>query len=117
MLIHGITIQLEERTITGTNALGEDVYTSVFVDVDNVLVGQPTEHEIVDSTNLTGRKAIYMLGIPKGDTHNWTDRKVRFFGQEFHTVGAPIEGIEDMMPLEWNKKVRCENVNESTVEP
>lgn len=110
-MINGITIQLEVVTAIGKNELNEDEYTSEFVDVADVLVGQPTESEILDSTNLTGRKAVYVLGIPKGDTHEWTNRKVRFFGQEFKTIGAPIEGIDDMIPLRWNKKVRVENVN------
>ena len=111
-MMHGITVQLEVLTATGKNEVGETVYTSDFVDVPDVLVGQPTEREIVDSTNLEGRKATYILGIPKGDAHEWTNRKVRFFGAEFRTIGAPIEGINDLMPLRWNKKVRVENVNE-----
>lgn len=111
-MIHGITVKLEVTTETGKNAVGETEVISEFVDVPDVLVGQPTEREILDSTNLEGRKATYILGIPKGDAHEWTNKKVRFFGAEFRTIGAPIEGIDDLMPLRWNKKVRVENVNE-----
>lgn len=111
-MIHGITVKLEVTTETGKNAVGETEVISEFVDVHDVLVGQPTEREILDSTNLEGRKATYILGIPKGDAHEWTNKKVRFFGAEFRTIGAPIEGIDDLMPLRWNKKVRVENVNE-----
>lgn len=111
-MIHGITVKLEVTTETGKNAVGETEFSNEFVDVPDVLVGQPTEREILDSTNLEGRKATYILGIPKGDAHEWTNKKVRFFGAEFRTIGAPIEGIDDLMPLRWNKKVRVENVNE-----
>ena len=111
-MIHGITVKLEVTTETGKNAVGETEVISEFVDVPDVLVGQPTEREILDSTNLEGRKATYILGIPKGDAHEWTNKKVRFFGAEFRTIGAPVEGIDDLMPLRWNKKVRVENANE-----
>lgn len=111
-MIHGITVKLEVTTETGKNAVGETEVTSEFVDVPDVLVGQPTEREILDGTNLEGRKATYILGIPKGDAHEWTNKRVRFFGAEFRAIGAPVEGIDDLMPLRWNKKVRVENVNE-----
>ena len=73
-----------------------------------LLVAPSTEQELLETTNLTGRKAVYTLGIPKGDTHDWVDKKVSFFGQNFRTIGQPIEGIDAMIPLQWNKKVRCE---------
>ena len=52
--------------------------------------------------------ASYTLGIPKGDQNEWKDREVRFFGRKWRTLGIPLEGIEAMMPLEWNKKVMVE---------
>lgn len=63
--------------------------------VDNVLIGEP---------NAGG----YTLGIPKGDTHDWTDRKIGFFGEVWRTVGTPVQGIEANIPLCWHKKVRVE---------
>ena len=66
-------------------------------------------NRVFDETlNITGKKLVYTLAIPKGDTHDWKDRKVEFFGKKFRTFGEPIEGIEDMMPLRWNKKVQVE---------
>ena len=50
----------------------------------------------------------YELSIPKGDTNNWVDTEVEFFGQKFMTVGYPEELIEEMVPLSWNKKVKVE---------
>lgn len=61
--------------------------------VANVLVGEPTGDG-------------FTLAIPKGDAHNWLDAKVEFFGRKFRTVGYPKEGIENNMPLAWNKQVR-----------
>ena len=82
------------------------------MEVENVLVAPSTEQEILDTLELTGRRAVYTLGIPKGDNHVWTDRKVSFFGQDFRVIGAPVEGIEAMIPLEWNRKVRCEAIDD-----
>lgn len=106
--LHGITIQLVEKTQTGVDGFNRPIYSETEVDVEDVLVGQPTSDEIVDTLNLTGKKLAYTLAIPKGDAHKWTDTKVRFFGEIFQTIGEPTQGIEDMIPLRWNKKVRVE---------
>lgn len=110
-IIKGITVTLYDKTETGRDSFNRPQYSESEIEVKNVLVMPSTEDEITDTLNLTGRKAVYTMGIPKGDTHNWTDKKVGFFGQTFRTIGSPIEGIEAMIPLEWNKKVRCEVIN------
>lgn len=104
--IHGITIQLYERTQTGTDAFNRPVYAETAVDVDDVLVGEPSSQDIVDELNLSGRMLAYTLAIPKGDTHTWEGRKVGFFGDVFQVIGKPMQGIEENIPLRWNKKVK-----------
>lgn len=106
--LYGITIQLLEPTETGVDAFNRPIYTETAIDVENVLVGEPSTSEIVDTLNLTGKKLAYTLAIPKGDTNTWTDRKVVFFDETFRTIGEPTQGIEDLIPLSWNKKVRVE---------
>lgn len=105
---HGITILLYEKTKTGTDNFGRPEYSESAIEVENVIVGEPSAQEITDTLNLTGKRLAYTLGIPKGDTHTWTDRKVGFFGEVFHVIGPPSQGIEDMIPLDWNKKVQVE---------
>ena len=39
---------------------------------------------------------------------NILNKTVDFFGMKFKTVGIPLEGIEAMIPLSWNKKVTVE---------
>lgn len=107
-MIKGIKVTLMVREQTSIDPFGKPVYQEIPVIVDNVLIAPVSDAEVLETYNLTGRKAIYTLGIPKGDAHNWEDRKVLFFGQEWHTIGMPLEGIEEMIPLRWNKKVRVE---------
>lgn len=104
----GITVTLYERTQTGVDALNDPIYTETPVDVANVLVGQPTTDDVTSSINLYGKKLEFMLGIPKGDTHDWKDVTVEFFGQRFRTFGAVMEGIPANVPTPWHKKVRAE---------
>lgn len=71
--------------------------------VENVLIGSPS------SGNCCGETvAEFVLGIPKGDTHDWLDRKVRFFGREFRTIGYPEQGIEANIPLAWGMNVHVQ---------
>lgn len=105
----GITVKLLVKTETGKDPFGVPVYDSHWADVENVLPGQPTEQEVLDSINLYGKKCVYTLGIPKGDTHDWNDTEVEFFGERFRTIGHPIMGIDKLVPTAWNKKVRVES--------
>lgn len=104
----GITVTLYTVVQSGVDPFNEPIYTEQAVEVPNVLVAPSTSDDIVDTLNLYGRKAVYTLGIPKGDMNDWENRKVSFFGQDFHVIGIPLEGIEDLIPLDWNKKVMVE---------
>lgn len=113
MGIHGIPIELAVKVQTGTDGFNRPIYGTTWVTVDNVLVGQPTTEEITDELNLSGKRLDYLLGIPKGDTHDWEDTQVRFWGQIYETIGAPTQGIESMIPLSWNKKVKVMRYEQS----
>lgn len=105
----GITVKLYKRTKTGADALNHPVYSETPVSVDNVLVAPVNSQEVLDTYNLTGRKAVYQLAIPKGDSNEWTaGLKVSFFGQDWRIIELAEEGIEKLIPLDWNKKVRVE---------
>lgn len=109
----GITVFLYEQTETGTDPFGVPIISETSVAVDNVLVGEPNTDDITTSTALYGKQIRFMLGIPKGDTHDWQDKKVSWFdayGREIvcKTFGFPITGIEANIPTRWHMKVRCE---------
>ena len=106
--LHGITVTLYDRVKTGTDDFNRPIYEEITVSVENVLVGEPSSQEVVDTLNLTGKRLAYTLGIPKGDDHTWTNRKISFFGEDFRAIAAPVQGIEDMIQLSWNKKVQVE---------
>ena len=110
--IRGITVTLYDTVETGRDPFGAPITTELEINVDNVLVGHPTTDEITSSTQLYGKEITYMLGIPKGDTHDWVDKKVSWtdaYGTTHicKTFGFPITGIEENIPMEWHKKVRC----------
>lgn len=113
ILIHGIPVKLINFTETDTDPFGNPICTETETIVDNVIVAPASADDVTDSINLFGKRAEYTLGIPKGDVHNWIDAKVEFFGQVWNTFGFPLEGIEDMVPLEWNKKVMVERYGKS----
>ena len=64
--------------------------------------------DVISELNLSGKRIAYTLAIPKGDTHVWENTEVEFFGRKFCTIGFPTEGIEENLPLSWNKKVKVE---------
>ena len=106
--MRGITVLLHVRTQSGVDALNNPVYTVETVPVDNVLIGEPSTDDVTSSINLEGKRLAYVLGIPKGDAHDWTDTVVEFFGKRFRTFGDTVQGIEANVPTPWHKKVWVE---------
>lgn len=111
--IQGQTVTLYEQTQTRSDPFGAPVYEEAAVEVDNVLIGEPTTDDITTSTQVYGKVIRYMLGIPKGDNHDWQDKKVSWvdaYGRTYtaKTFGFPITGIEANIPGPWHMKVRCE---------
>ena len=107
-MIKGITVKLYDKVQVGEDDFGQPVYDEVPIEVNNVLVGEPTTDDITTTQDLSGKVVVYTLGIPKDDQHEWKDRKVEFFGETFRTIGFPIQGIGANIPLNWNKKVKVE---------
>ena len=106
--IKGISVVLYDKVRTGTDPFGKPIFEESPVTVSNVLPSPATSDDVATEQSLSGRKVEYILGIPKGDTHDWREKKVSFFGQTFKTFGLPTEGIEENTPLLWNKKVKVE---------
>lgn len=100
----GITVTLYERVQAGTDPFGHPVYEETPVQVDNVLVAPASVTEILDMKHLTGKKAVYNIAIPKGDQHTWEDNRVDFFGESWRVLSFPQQGIDEMIPLDWNQK-------------
>lgn len=108
MGIKGITVYIYEKIKEGEDPFGTPIYAESKVAVENVLVSPVSSEDIVNNKDLHGGKAVYTLGIPKGDNHNWRNTSVEFFGEKWQTFGEPLEGIEENIPLMWNKKVMVE---------
>lgn len=107
--LKGIPVTLIDKSFQKADPFGAPVTTDLDIIVDNVLVAPASTEDITNQLSLTGKKIAYTLAIPKGDTHDWVNKEVRFFGQRFRTVGIPLEGIEELIPLGWNRKVQVEH--------
>lgn len=107
-MIKGITVTLINRLQTGSDPFDNPIYKDVEIQVDNVLVTPTSTDDIVNQLDLTGKKAVYTLAIPKGDTNVWEDQKVSFFDKDWKVFGMETQGIEHLIPLDWNKKVMVE---------
>ena len=103
-MIKGITVTLYEKEKINEDPFGKLIYKETPTKVENVLVASTNTQEVLDALNLTGKKAVYTIAIPKGDKHTWKDNKVEFFGEIWKVIGFPQQGIEQNIPLEWNQK-------------
>ena len=106
--LKGLTVTIISKQETGKDPFGNPIYSETEIQVNNVLVAPTLSDDVINTLNLTGRKAVYTLGIPKGDTNTWENQEVRFFGERWRVFGIPTQGIEELIPLSWNKKVLVE---------
>lgn len=108
VMIKGIEVILFDKVKVGVDPFNHPIYEEIEIIVDDVLVSPSTTDDIATSQNLSGKKAVYTLAIPKNDKHIWEDRKIKFFDKEWHSFGFEIEGIDENIPLKWNKKIMVE---------
>lgn len=104
----GTTVKLVVQTQTTTDPFGAPIYTEELVPVDDVLVGSPSSDDVIQTLQLYGKKIAYVLGIPKGDTHTWTDAIVEIWGERYRTIGFPMTGEQENIPLRWGANVKVE---------
>lgn len=109
-ILKGIPVVLITKTSTEKDAFNRPIETETRDTVENVLVAplSQTDVEIINELSLNGKKARYQLAIPKGDNHKWEDAEVEFFGERWKTTGFSTIGIDDLIPLDWNRKVVVE---------
>lgn len=106
--IKGITVTLIDKKVEGTDPFDRPIYKDIRIPVKNVLVSPTSTDDILSSQEIYGKKAVYTLAIPKTDNHLWEDREVEFFGKRWRVFGSEMQGIESLIPLDWNKKVMVE---------
>ena len=106
--IKGIPVKLHVRQKIGEDPFGAPIYQEDIVTVENVLIALISSEDMTMQLNVNGNMSKYKLAIPKGDNHEWSNTIVEFFGQKFRTVGSPVQGIEPMLPLAWNKQIEVE---------
>lgn len=107
-LIKGTTVILHDKTQSGTDPFDRPIYSTESVYVDNVLIEPASNDAILNEYEIHGKRIAYVLHIPKGDTHNWEDTEVEFYGSTWRTYGDCLIYDENLTPLSWNKKVKVE---------
>jgi len=107
-MIKGTTVKLIKKTLNGYDDFGAPIYTEEEIEVNDVLIGQPTSEDLVTTLELTGKHIAYVLGIPKGDENVWEDTDVIFWGERFKTIGLPQTGIQENIPLRWKANIKVE---------
>ena len=110
----GVTVTLKSKTQTGLDDFGQPLYTETDIAIADVLVGEPSTEDVQNALTAYGKQIAYTLAIPKGDSNNWYKAKVVLpapWDATFNVIGDATIGIEDNIPLRWNKKVHIERMD------
>jgi hypothetical protein len=111
-MLKGTDIYLVKETITGYDDFNQPIVSPEEIKIEDCLVGQPTTDDITTTTDLYGKKIAYVIGIPKSCPYGaeyFTDAIIKFNGDTYKTIGKPLCGIPENIPLRWafNVKVEC----------
>lgn len=113
-MIKTVAITLYKKTSSGKDPFNRETYTETPVTVENIVIGQPTSDDILNEVNLSGKTIAYVLSIPEGDSNDWENVVVEFYGRKWRTVGIPVEYTDGFFPggmMPWNKKIMVESFN------
>ncbi len=107
-MIKGETVILVNKVDCGVNDFGETITESRETPIDNVLIGSPSVDKAIEELNVYGKHIAYILGVPKGDNHNWKDCEVIIRGERFKSYGFPLTQTDENVPTPWNTQVKVE---------
>ena len=106
--MQGTEVLLSVDIVEGVDDFGAPIIREEFESIQDCLVGSPTTDDITDALNLYGKKVVYIIGIPKGDTHDWENRTVIIWGEKYKTFGFAVTGIQENIPLRWGRNIKVE---------
>lgn len=112
--MRGVAVTLKQKTQTGTDALGQPIYTTTNVVINDVLVGKPESSDVENALTMYGKRIAYTLAIPKGDTHVWYKSQVILpapWSNTFNVIGDVVETIDANTPTRWNRIVQLERID------
>lgn len=112
--MRGVTVTLKQKTQSGTDALGQPIYTTTDVNISDVLVGKPESSDVENALTMYGKRIAYTLAIPKGDTHVWYKSQVTLpapWSSTFNVIGDVVETIDANTPTRWNRIVQLERID------
>lgn len=89
-MIKGETVILIEKIKNGTDAFGAPIFTENEVEIKDVLIGNPSTDAVINELQLYGKRLIFVLGIPKGDNHNWAGYNSCDSRRAFQNLWIPI---------------------------
>lgn len=107
-MIKGEKIILIDRIEKGRDSFNAPIYEEKEIEVEDVLIGNPSAEDIVNDVSLYGKHISLVLGIPKGDKNNWKDKEVIIRGERYRTYAKPLTQTEANVPTKWNTQVKVE---------
>lgn len=94
--LKGVTVTLIDKVEAGKDPFGKPIYKDQPIEIENVLIAPTSSDDIIDQLTLTGKKAVYTLAIPKGDSHDWTNKEVQFLEKLGVLLGNRLKVLKNL---------------------
>ncbi len=107
-MIKGETVKLIDLIEKGRDSFNAPIYEEKEIEVNDVLVGNPSTEDIVNNFILSGKRISFVLVLQNDDTHDWEDKEVIIRGERYRTFAEPLTQTAENVPLKWNTQVKVE---------
>lgn len=108
----GMTLTFSKRSATGTDAMGNNTYTTSSIAVDDCLIAPITEPSTArEQQAITQSRDQVRIHLPKTFTGDVSDSDVTYDGKVFHLDSDSVVFMAENTPTRWNRYFRAEAIN------
>lgn len=101
-----------KRVQDGTDDFNNPKYTTETLEIDDCLIGPPTEpYDRVESAALDRNVTLVRVHLPKTDKRDVSNSEFDYEGETFRVIGKAVAFMEGNTPTRWNRYMRAEAVH------
>ena len=107
----GMTLTFKRKTKTGTDDMGNAVYTVTEIDVDDCLIAPITEPSNArEQQALEQSRDQVRIHLPKTYSGELGGSDVDYGGKTFHLDSSSVAFMPGNTPTRWNRYIRAEAI-------
>ena len=112
MAITGMTVVFTKRNQSGTDAIGNPIYETEQISVDDCLLAPPSEPvSAAEQQAITAGKRVLRVHLPKTFTGDVSNSTISYNSHTYRIAQDADPLMPENTPTRWNRYFRAEEIN------